>query len=192
MRRAWPGAAETVAEFHEPESPLKKLQHWLHQTPSAVPMIVLLVALVVFGLLADNFFKAGRCRRSCSRSPSSASWAARRRIVVLTAGIDLSVGAIAVFSSVLMGQIHLPLRASGPLAIAIGLVLGTAMGAERLADRPAETAALHRDAGHLADPPRLELHLFRERNHPVLRHRGDGPGPAASGARTWSSSPMRR
>ena len=32
------GAAETVAEFHEPESPLKKLQHWLHQTPSAVPI----------------------------------------------------------------------------------------------------------------------------------------------------------
>ena len=37
------GAAETVAEFHEPESPLKKLQHWLHQTPSAVPMIVLML-----------------------------------------------------------------------------------------------------------------------------------------------------
>ena len=52
------GASEKVAEFREEKSFLKKLQHWLHQTPSAVPMIVLVVALIIFGLLSDNFFKA--------------------------------------------------------------------------------------------------------------------------------------
>ena len=39
------GASEKVAEFMETKSALKRLQHWLHMTPSAVPMIVLIVAL---------------------------------------------------------------------------------------------------------------------------------------------------
>ena len=52
------GASEKVAEFHEEKSALKRLQHWLHQTPSAVPMIVLVVALIIFGFLSENFFKA--------------------------------------------------------------------------------------------------------------------------------------
>ena len=72
------GASEKVAEFQEEHSALKKLQHWLHQTPSAVPLIVLIVALAVFGFLSPNFFKATTLSTSFSRSRSSASWAARR------------------------------------------------------------------------------------------------------------------
>ena len=97
------GAAETVAEFHEPESALKKLQHWLHQTPSAVPMIVLLVALVIFGFAADNFFKAGTLSTILQQIAIVGILGCAQAIVVLTAGIDLSVGAIAVFCSVIMG-----------------------------------------------------------------------------------------
>ena len=123
------GAAETVAEFHEPESPLKKLQHWLHQTPSAVPMIVLLVALVVFGLLADNFFKAGTLSTILQQIAIVGILGCAQTIVVLTAGIDLSVGAIAVFSSVLMGQMTFRYGFPAELSIVIGLILGTAMGA---------------------------------------------------------------
>ena len=33
------GASEKVAEFHEDKGALKRLQTWLHQTPSAVPMM---------------------------------------------------------------------------------------------------------------------------------------------------------
>ncbi len=123
------GAAETVAEFHEPEGPLKKLQHWLHQTPSAVPLIVLLVALVVFGLLADNFFKPGTLSTILQQIAIVGILGCAQSIVVLTAGIDLSVGAIAVFSSVLMGQMSFRYGVPAELAIAIGLALGTAMGA---------------------------------------------------------------
>ena len=35
------GASVSVAEFHDDRTPLKKLQQWLHHTPSAVPLIVL-------------------------------------------------------------------------------------------------------------------------------------------------------
>lgn len=123
------GAAETVAEFHEPLSPVKKLQHWLHQTPSAVPLIVLLVSLVIFGVLADNFFKAGTLSTILQQIAIVGILGCAQTIVILTAGIDLSVGAIAVFSSVLMGQATFRYGVPAELAIAIGLALGTAMGA---------------------------------------------------------------
>ncbi len=127
------GASTKVAEFHEETSLLKKLQHWLHQTPSAVPMIVLVAAVIVFGLLSENFFKPTTLSTILQQIAIVGILGCAQSIVVLTAGIDLSVGAIAVFSSVLMGQITFryfePLGIPEEFAIAIGLALGTLMGA---------------------------------------------------------------
>jgi fructose transport system permease protein len=123
------GATETVAEFHDDTSALKRLQHWLHQTPSAVPLIVLLISLVIFGFAAENFFKAGTLSTILQQIAIVGILGCAQSIVILTAGIDLSVGAIAVFSSVLMGQITFRYGVPAELAIAVGLALGTAMGA---------------------------------------------------------------
>ena len=49
-------------------------------------------------------------------------------LIILTAGIDLSVGAIAVFSSILMAKFATDAGVPGPLALLLGFVLGTAMG----------------------------------------------------------------
>ncbi|MEY4696506.1 MAG: hypothetical protein RIT14_934 [Pseudomonadota bacterium] len=123
------GASEKVAEFHEPQTPLKRLQHWLHQTPSAVPMIVLVVALLIFATLSDNFFKPTTLSTILQQIAIVGILGCAQSIVIITAGIDLSVGAIAVFSSVLMGQITFRYGVPAELAIAIGLALGTLMGA---------------------------------------------------------------
>jgi fructose transport system permease protein len=123
------GASEKVAEFHEDKSFLKRVQHWLHQTPSAVPMIVLVVALAIFGLLSENFFKVNTLSTILQQIAIVGILGCAQSIVVLTAGIDLSVGAIAVFSSVLMGQITFRYGVPAELSILIGLILGTAMGA---------------------------------------------------------------
>jgi fructose transport system permease protein len=122
------GASEKVAEFNEEKSTLKKLQHWLHQTPSAVPMIVLFVALVIFGFLSENFFKATTLSTILQQIAIVGIIGCAQSLVVLTAGIDLSVGAIAVFSSVLMGQMTFRYGIPAPAAIAIGMALGTLMG----------------------------------------------------------------
>ena len=49
------GASEKVAEFHEDKGALKRLQTWLHQTPSAVPMIgasgAISAVIAVFALI---------------------------------------------------------------------------------------------------------------------------------------------
>lgn len=122
------GASEKVAEFHEQKSVLKRLQHWLHQTPSAVPMIVLIAALVVFGLLSPNFFKAITLSTILQQIAIVGILGCAQSLVVLTAGIDLSVGAIAVFSSVLMGQFTFRYGIPAPVSILLGLGFGTAMG----------------------------------------------------------------
>lgn len=122
------GASEKVAEFHEEKSALKRLQHWLHQTPSAVPMIVLVVALIIFGFLSENFFKATTLSTILQQIAIVGIIGCAQSLVVLTAGIDLSVGAIAVFSSVLMGQFTFRYGIPAPLAIGLGLALGTLMG----------------------------------------------------------------
>jgi fructose transport system permease protein len=122
------GASEKVAEFHEDKTPLKRLQGWLHQTPSAVPMIVLILAIIVFGFLTQNFFKATTLSTILQQIAIVGILGCAQSLVVLTAGIDLSVGAIAVFSSVLMGQITFRYGVPAELAIVLGLALGTAMG----------------------------------------------------------------
>ncbi|MFZ5708730.1 MAG: ABC transporter permease [Pseudomonadota bacterium] len=123
------GASDKVAEFHEDASALRKLQHWLHQTPSAVPMIVLVVAIAVFGVLSANFFKPTTLSTILQQIAVVGIIGCAQTIVVLTAGIDLSVGAIAVFSSVIMGQFTFRYGIPAPVSILIGLAFGTALGA---------------------------------------------------------------
>ena len=122
------GASETVAEFKEKKSALARLQHWLHVTPSAVPMIVLIAAIIIFGLLSPNFFKAVTISTILQQIAIVGILGCAQSLVVLTAGIDLSVGAIAVFSSVLMGQFTFRYGLPAPISIALGLAAGTAMG----------------------------------------------------------------
>jgi hypothetical protein len=43
-------ATPSVASFEDQERSVKKLQHFLHSNPAAVPLIVLVLALVIFGV----------------------------------------------------------------------------------------------------------------------------------------------
>jgi fructose transport system permease protein len=123
------GATETVAEFAEPKrSLLKTVQHWLHVTPSAVPMIVLAASVVVFAMLSDNFFRATTMSTILQQIAIVGILGCAQAIVILTKGIDLSVGAIAVFCSVIMGQFTFRYGFPAELALVVGLIAGTAMG----------------------------------------------------------------
>ena len=121
---------QTVAQFEdEKTSLLHKIQHWLHQTPSAVPMIVLLLSILIFGLAAGNFFRSGTLSLILQQIAVVGILGCAQSIVVLTAGIDLSVGAIAVFTSVIMGMFTFRYGIPSPISILVGLGVGTALGA---------------------------------------------------------------
>ena len=94
---------KSVASFVRERSTLEKIQHFLHSNPAAVPLIVLVLSVSLFGLiLGGKFFNA--LPLILQQVAISAIVGAAQTLVILTAGIDLSVGAIMVLSSVIMGQ----------------------------------------------------------------------------------------
>ncbi|WAJ28565.1 ABC transporter permease [Antarcticirhabdus aurantiaca] len=123
-------ARETrVAEFESRTSGLARLQHFLHANPTMVPVLVLAVSVAIFGvLLGQRFFSLQTLNFILQQVTIVGIIGVAQTLVILTAGIDLSVGAIAVLSSVVMGQFAVRLGLPVPLAIACGLALGTFCG----------------------------------------------------------------
>jgi len=119
-----------IATFEQPKrGVLGTLQHWLHVNPALVPLIVLLASIVVFGLLlGSKFFSPFALTLILQQVQIVGIVAAAQSLVILTAGIDLSVGAIAVISSVVMGQFTFRYGLPVEVSIACGLIFGTAIG----------------------------------------------------------------
>lgn len=125
------GTSETVAEFDDHEKGwIGRLQHTLHTTPALVPLIVLVAAIALFGiLLGSKFFSPFALTLILQQVQIVGVLAAAQTLIILTAGIDLSVGAVAVFCTVIMGQFTFRYGIPAPIAVMIGLAVGTALGA---------------------------------------------------------------
>lgn len=123
-------SAATVAEFEDHRTgPVYRFQHMLHANPALVPMIVLVAAIVIFGLLlGSKFFSPFALTLILQQVQIVGILGAAQSLVILTAGIDLSVGAIMVLSSVVMGQFSFRYGLPTPVAVACGLAVGTACG----------------------------------------------------------------
>jgi len=110
-------------------SPVERVQHVLHANPVLGPVAVLVLAVVAFSIVSGRFLSAANLGLVLAQVTVIATLALGQTLIILTAGIDLSVGAIAVFSSILMANMATGLGVPGVLALLIGFVLGTAMGA---------------------------------------------------------------
>ncbi len=124
-------ASRDVASFEQHEKGLVgKLHDLLHSTPSMVPLIVLIVAIAIFGLLlGSKFFSPFALTLILQQVQIVGVLAAAQSLVILTAGIDLSVGAVAVLCSVIMGQFTFRYGIPPFFAVIAGLAFGTAIGA---------------------------------------------------------------
>ena len=125
------GASTDVASFEMRDKGLVgRFQEMLHATPSLVPLIVLVAAIVVFGIaLGSKFFSPFALTLILQQVQIVGVLAAAQSLVILTAGIDLSVGALAVLSSVIMGQFTFRYGIPPTASVAIGLAIGTGIGA---------------------------------------------------------------
>ncbi|MGN7295097.1 ABC transporter permease [Rhizobium sp. SAFR-030] len=124
------GSATHVAQFdtHD-KTPLQRFQHFLHSSPAAVPLIVLVLSLAVFGsILGTKFFSAFSLTLILQQVAITGIIGAAQSLIILTAGIDLSVGAIMVLSSVVMGQFAIHYGIPTPLAIVAGFAVGALCG----------------------------------------------------------------
>jgi fructose transport system permease protein len=119
-----------VAAFDEDENtPLRRLQRFLHSNPTAIPAIVLLLGVILFSIIAGGrFLHPFNFSLVLQQVTIIGFVAVAQSLVVLTAGIDLSVGAIMVLSSVVMGKFAVQLGVPLPIAFVAGLLVGVVCG----------------------------------------------------------------
>jgi len=111
------------------DSKLARIAHVLQSFPAIVPLFVLLCAVAIFGIvIGDRFFSPFALTLILQQVAIVGIVAVAQSLVILTAGIDLSVGAIAVVSSVIMGKFTFDLGMPPELAIICGLAAGTLFG----------------------------------------------------------------
>jgi fructose transport system permease protein len=124
------GSDTSVAAFEDHgASFVMRIQHFLHSTPAAVPLIVLLLAIVIFGLsIGGRFFSSYTLTLILQQIAVVGILGVAQTLVILTAGIDLSIGVVMVISAVVMGNFAVGYGWPAIIAIPIGLVVGALCG----------------------------------------------------------------
>ena len=119
-----------VAQFGDTRSGLgARAMHLVYTMPAVVPLLVLLLAVAIFGvLLGDRFFSPFALTLVLQQVAIIGIIAMAQSIVILTAGIDLSVGAVMILSSVVMGKFATDLALPQELAVLCGLLCGLGCG----------------------------------------------------------------
>jgi fructose transport system permease protein len=119
-----------AAEFaRRQQSPVQRLQHQLHARPWLSPLFLLFVAFVVFYIATPTFLTANSMGILLQQTAVVATLAVGQTLIILTAGIDLSVGAIMVLTMMVMASLARDGGMPGLLALLIGFVLALAAGA---------------------------------------------------------------
>src|SRR5881397_1710007 len=96
-----PGAA--AQELARREHTLsQRVQHLLHQRPALSPAIILLITVVSFTVVNSRFSNPAALSLLVQQTAVVAALAVGQTLIILTAGIDLSVGAITILSTMVM------------------------------------------------------------------------------------------
>jgi fructose transport system permease protein len=123
------GEAAAVVFEDEHRSLIRSIHQILHDAPTIVPLLVLMLAIALFSaLVGARFFHPFNLSLILQQVTIIAIVGSAQTLVILTAGIDLSVGAIMVLSSVVMGRIAVLDGVPVELAFPLGLAVGTACG----------------------------------------------------------------
>lgn len=109
-------------------TPLEKLQHTLHERPALSPLIVLVLSVVVFAFAAENFIRPQSLSLLVQQMAVVGTLAVGQNLIILTAGIDLSVGSAMVFSSLVMAKLVSDQGLPSVLALLIGALVGIGTG----------------------------------------------------------------
>ncbi|HEX4767432.1 MAG TPA: ABC transporter permease [Lichenihabitans sp.] len=122
-------AAAPVVFEEETQTPLKRLQRFLHAYPTIVPFIVLLLGVVLGASVNWARFTTGSNLSTILLQVTIIGiLGIAQTLIILTAGIDLSVGIVMVLSSIVMGRVSVVLGWPVEIGFAVGLLVGTACG----------------------------------------------------------------
>lgn len=108
---------------------IARVQRFLHAYPTIIPLIVLILSLIGFGLFAGSrFFSPYNMSLIVQQVSIIGVLAVAQSLVILTAGIDLSVAATLVLSSVIAGNLAVKLGWPTPIALLVAFAVGTGIG----------------------------------------------------------------
>lgn len=118
-----------AAEFaRRQQSPVQRIQHQLHARPWLSPLFLLFAAFVAFFIATPTFLTANSMGILLQQTAVIAALAVGQTLIILTAGIDLSCGAIMVLSMMVMATLAKDGGMPGILALLIGVALATGAG----------------------------------------------------------------
>src|SRR5436190_19578337 len=92
------------------------------------PLAALIIACVFFSLRTDRFLTGGNFSLIIQQVMVVGTLAIGQTLIILTAGIDLSNGAIMAFASIVMTKLAVDDNVPPLLAILLGLLVSTAFG----------------------------------------------------------------
>lgn len=120
---------DLAEEFLDRSTPLSRLRNILHRYPAISPAVVLVIAIIVFGIINPRFLYPANLSLITQQVAVVGTLALAQTLIILTAGIDLSVGAVMIFASMVIAQTASANGLPGPLALIVGLIVGLAAGA---------------------------------------------------------------
>jgi fructose transport system permease protein len=121
------GTAGTVGE-ERPTTVSSRIHDILHSNATLGPLFVLVLAVVIFSITADRFLEPANLSLIVQQVMVVGTLGIAQTLIILTAGIDLSVGAIMVLSSIIMAKLSAESGVPGLLALLIGFGIGTLCG----------------------------------------------------------------
>lgn len=125
-----PMSDDSFATFESrPVGGVARVHRFLHSNPTAAPLVVFFLSVAAFGLVAgERFFTPFNFSLIIQQVTVIGILGIAQTLIIISAGIDLSVAAIMVLSSVVMGRIGVVHGLPVELALFLGLLTGTACG----------------------------------------------------------------
>ncbi|WP_027006153.1 ABC transporter permease [Conexibacter woesei] len=120
---------QQLAGLARREGPAARVQRVLHAHPALGPFMVLVVSCLVFGLLNSRFLTTTNISLMLQQVAVIAALGVGQTLIILTAGIDLSIGYAMVLSLLVMAKVSSEHNVPGPLALLLGFAVAMGTGA---------------------------------------------------------------
>lgn len=122
-------ADKAVAAFEKDDHTFFNVARvFIRANPTVIPLMVLVISILFFGIVAPRFMSPGALSIVMQQVTVTGFVALAQTLIILTAGIDLSVGVILVVSMIVMGRLAVIDDVPVFIAISAGMAVGTLMG----------------------------------------------------------------
>ncbi|MGB3730380.1 ABC transporter permease [Microbacterium sp.] len=121
-------ALHLADEFIARQTPAQRVRSVLYRYPALSPALVLLVSVIIFGVINPRFLAPNNLSLITQQVAVIGILSLAQTLVILTAGIDLAVGAAMVLSSIVIGNAAAGMGMPGIVALLIGLLAGILTG----------------------------------------------------------------